>query len=217
MIFCFVIIRNSEKYQRESWIPLVGTFLWGAIVAAGLALVLEELLWGAVSNFFLLSILIAPFIEELLKPVTLCFFKKEIDELEDGLIYGAIAGLGFSATENVIYGLRFWNEGIIVLIALLYIRTLGSGLLHGSATAITGLGYSSLVLKKKTLFTFLPYFFCALFVHSLFNLFSYSALTIHQIIGVVFAVVFAVLMMIWVQKRIQVLDTKESRLSASTS
>ncbi len=33
------------------------------------------------------------------------FLKGEIDEVEDGIVYGAACGLGFGATENILYGL----------------------------------------------------------------------------------------------------------------
>ena len=36
--------------------------------------------------------------------------KQEVDEIEDGIVYGAACGLGFGATENVLYGL---SEGAV--------------------------------------------------------------------------------------------------------
>ena len=58
-------------------------------------------------SFLLLSVIIAPIIEELSKALGLRLIKNQIFELEDGLIYGAVAGFGFAATENLIYGSMF--------------------------------------------------------------------------------------------------------------
>ena len=76
--------------------------------------------------------------------------KKEITELEDGLIYGAVAGLGFSATENLFYGYSFLSEGLAVFLILIIIRSFGGCLLHASATALTGYGYGKSIINNTS-------------------------------------------------------------------
>ena len=206
MAFVAIWIRNAEKYNRESWLYLLITFLWGALIATTMSLKLEGLAIPHVTNFFILSVIIAPIIEEFSKPLVLRFIKKEIREVEDGLIYGAVAGLGFAATENLMYGMIFWDHGVAVLLSLFYVRTVGSAFLHASATALTGYGYSTKLLKKKSFKSILPYFLLAIVVHSLFNFFAFSALTANQIVGTVFAVLFAVSLLMWIRKRIVYFD-----------
>jgi len=119
-------IRNTEKYQRQSWKSIFVCFLWGASIAIIAALILEVLLSiplavsvGNVSMItFLTVVVIAPVAEEFTKPLALSLktVKREIKELEDGLIYGAVAGLGFSATENLFYGYAFFSEGFFVFL-----------------------------------------------------------------------------------------------------
>jgi len=172
-------IRNTEIYNRERWIPIIVCFLWGATVAVAASIILEIGLEISITtsfdsaNFIGLStaIFIAPFVEELVKPFALSTktVKNEIDELEDGLIYGAVAGLGFSATENLFYGYSFLSEGLVVFLILIIIRSFGGCLLHASATALTGYGYGRTIINKTSKIRIIPYFVIAVLAHSLFN------------------------------------------------
>jgi len=208
IIFVFIWIRNTEKYNRESWLSIIFTFLWGAAIATSASFLLETVVSDHITSLLILSVVIAPIVEEISKPLALRFVKKEINEIEDGLIYGAVIGLGFAATENLIYGVRFWDQGLIVLFSLFYLRTVGSSLLHASATALTGYGYSSKLIHKRSFLSILPFFLLAVVVHGLFNLFAFSAQTLNQIFGVVVAVLFAITLMTWIRKKIMFLDKK---------
>jgi len=129
-------IRNTERIARERWWPIFICFLWGATIAVIASLILEGLLLIPVSLTFadasiiglVIAILIAPIVEEFTKPLALGLktVKRELDELEDGLIYGAAAGLGFSATENLFYGAGFLTEGIAFFIVMMAIRSFGA-------------------------------------------------------------------------------------------
>jgi len=128
-------IRNTEKYNREKWKPIILCFVWGATIAIIASLILELILGISLATSFddynsfglVMTIIIAPFAEELTKPLALRLktVKKELDELEDGLIYGAVAGLGFSATENLLYGWSFMSEGLLFFFVLIIIRSIG--------------------------------------------------------------------------------------------
>ena len=214
MIIFLIWIRNTEKYNKESWTPLVIAFFWGAVIATILSLVIERFVSDYITSFFLLSVVCAPFIEELLKFFGLWVVHKDIDEVEDGFIFGIVTGLGFAATENFIYGVTFWDEGILVLISLFYIRTVASSLLHASATSLTGYGFAVQRVGKKPILLFLPYLLLAVGIHALFNLFAYSALVFHQIIGVVLAAVFAVSLFSYIRKRIMYHDHESMKQAA---
>jgi len=209
MILVCIWIRNSELYERESWTPLVYCFIWGSLIATSAAFLLEQTLSLHVHSFLLLSVFFAPLIEESIKPLILKFLSKEINELEDGFIFGAIIGLGFAATENLIYGIRFWNEGLLVLISLFYIRSIGTSFLHASTTSITGYGYSKTKHAQRSFLNIFPYFALAVGLHSLFNLFVFSAYINYQILGVVIAVVIAFSMLIWIREKIQFFDKRQ--------
>lgn len=184
-IIYVIWIRNTEKYNRERWIPIIICFIWGASIAIIASIFLELFLEISLTasiqstNLFGLStaIIIAPFVEELVKPFALRtrIVKREIKELEDGLIYGAVAGLGFSATENLFYGYSFLSEGLVVFLILIIVRSFGGCLLHASATALTGYGYGKTLINGTSKFRIVPYFIIAVFAHALYNfLVSYN-------------------------------------------
>lgn len=172
-------IRNTEKYNRQTWRSIFLCFLWGATISVIAAIILEYFL-----NFSLTPsmndqdylnliavILIAPFVEEFTKPLALRLkiVRREINEPEDGLIYGAIAGLGFSATENLLYGWSFMKEGLLFFFILISVRSVGACLLHASATAWTGYGYGKTILKGTSIIRVLPYFLFAILLHATYN------------------------------------------------
>ena len=172
-------IRNTEEINREKWKSIILCFIWGATIAVIAALILEFILDFSISpsindqnTLSLVSvIIIAPFAEELAKPLALRLksVKKELDELEDGLIYGAIAGLGFSATENLLYGLDFLSEGLLFFFIFMSIRSFGGCLLHASATAWTGYGYGKTIMKNTSFIRVIPYFLLAMLIHAFYN------------------------------------------------
>ncbi len=215
-IIYVIWIRNTEKYNREPWFPILVTFVWGATVSVIMAFLIENALSIQVEKIFkrldivtiVLGVIIAPLVEEFTKPLILGTktVKRKIDEIEDGFIYGAIAGLGFSATENLIYGFRFSNEGIITIIALFYIRSIGCSLLHASATAFTGYGYSKTLIHKRSILNVIPFFIIATTAHSMYNIFAFSSLFLNQVIGVVFAVIFSILFIRLVRREIVSMD-----------
>ncbi len=210
-----VWIRNTEKYEREPWRAIFISFLWGATIAIVASLILETVFsipvyasFGGISASFILAVIIAPFSEELTKPLILSFgaVKKEINELEDGLIYGAAAGLGFSATENLFYSMGFLEYGIEMFIILVIIRTIGGCLLHASATAMTGYGYSRYLMGKGN--GIAVYFIIAMMMHSLYN-FIVSVDIWGAGISIILAIIFAMAAIKHVRRKIVELDTNK--------
>lgn len=208
-------IRNTEKCNREKWITISICFLWGASIAVIAALIIEVILEislvASINDYDSFSILtviiIAPFAEELTKPLALRLksVKKEIDEFEDGLIYGAVAGLGFSATENLFYGYYFLSEGLLFFIILISLRSFGGCLLHASATSLTGYGYGKAIMKHTTVLRIVPYFALAIFVHASYN-FLVSFETIGLVTGLIAAFTFVTFTITLVRKKIRTLD-----------
>ena len=171
-------IRNTEKYNREKWRSIALSFLWGSTIAVIAAIILEVFLNYSIApsinpsmSHLIAIVVIAPFAEELTKPLALRLktIKKELVEPEDGLIYGAVAGLGFSATENLFYGYDFLSEGMMIFFILIFIRSIGGCFLHASATAWTGYGYGKTIMNKTSFVRVLPYFILAIFVHAFYN------------------------------------------------
>jgi RsiW-degrading membrane proteinase PrsW (M82 family) len=158
---------------------------------------------------FLVTVVIAPVIEEFTKPLALHLksVKNNLDELEDGLIYGAVAGLGFSATENLLYGNSFLSEGFFLFLVLMAIRSFGGCLLHASATALTGYGYGKTVMKHSSILGVVPYFVLAIFLHGFYNfLLSYEFVGV--ISGLFLAFLFVLITITIIRNKIRSLDEK---------
>lgn len=127
-------------------------FLWGALPAIILALVLNSL--GSLPFLYLGgeelanaagAVLIAPVVEESVKGIALLglffFFRHEIDSWLDGIIYGAMVGMGFAIVENAVYFVDQFNQGgFEAWTALVILRAFVFGLNHALFTAMTGLG-----------------------------------------------------------------------------
>jgi len=210
-------IRNTERYHRERWKAIAFSFLWGASIAIIAALILEIFLDAQVNVSLqqgsliqiIATILIAPFAEELVKPLALGTktIKRELNELEDGIIYGAVAGLGFSATENLFYGTTFLQEGLVYFFILMTIRSIGGCLLHASATAITGYGYGKTLLHHTSKIRILPYFAIAMIMHAGYN-FLVSWETIGVVSGLFLAFVLVYISIKAIRGKIKKLDNR---------
>ena len=162
-VIYMVIVRNTEKYRREPWRAVVKSFLWGATFGVIIAAIIELVLVHFYSESFhllrsyeflaehkesldavVIAVIIAPFVEEATKAYGVITSRKYVDEPEDGFIYGSSSGFGFAATENLLYEVSaLLSGGIIAWAIVAMIRSISSALLHGSATAMTGFGYSS--------------------------------------------------------------------------
>lgn len=163
-------IRKTERFQTEPWSPLLGRFLFGALVATFVAAILEAIL-VAVGNdvsraypapeftflngnstlgAFFLVLVIAPFVEEGLKASGVTGIRNRLRLVADGPVYGASVGLGFGFFETFLYGLgAFLVGGLVAGLVLIVVRSLSSVLLHGSTTAMFGYGYASSVLEGR--------------------------------------------------------------------
>ena len=172
-------IRNVERFNRNPMTRMLFIFAWGAIGAILLAVVLEsrlnvrfdQLRPSAIPAELWLAALLAPICEEPVKVVGLYLLrKKHLFEEEDGLIYGAAAGLGFSATENLLYEVVALSEfGFEGWVATALMRTLTSTLLHASSSAIAGWGVAKArrdPAKAGAVFTHLG---AAMLLHGSFN------------------------------------------------
>jgi RsiW-degrading membrane proteinase PrsW (M82 family) len=210
-------IRNTEHCHRQQWYSIFLCFVWGATIAIIASLILEivfQIPLESSMSFnevtpFLLVIVIAPIVEEFTKPLVLRLrlVKSNITELEDGLIYGAVAGLGFSATENLLYGYSFLSEGFFIFLVLMATRSVGGCLLHASATALTGYGFGKTVMKKSSFLGVIPYFILAIFLHGFYNfIVSYEFFGVLS--GLVLALLFVIFTISMIRNKIRTLDAK---------
>jgi RsiW-degrading membrane proteinase PrsW (M82 family) len=141
-----------DQYEKEPVWLLSAAFVWGAIPAALLALLFNTLL--SLPFYFLLSEssadlasggAIAPVVEEVTKGLVLFLIlvvrRNELDSPLDGIIYGAMVGMGFAMVENVLYYTSYFSEsGVSGWNELVLVRGVIFGLNHALYSSLTGLG-----------------------------------------------------------------------------
>lgn len=145
-----LLVLRLDRYEKEPRRALLTAFGWGA-VGAVLFSVVASLLFQAIvvtavaaeSAAFLTVAVGAPVIEESCKGLALVailiFYRRELDNVLDGLVYGALIGLGFAMTENVLYfGGAYLAEGVAGLGQLFVARAIIDGFGHAAYTATTG-------------------------------------------------------------------------------
>jgi RsiW-degrading membrane proteinase PrsW (M82 family) len=175
-----------DRYEKEPLILLGIAFLWGAVIAAGAAYVINTLLGigiymltgsGQVADVTTAS-LVAPFVEEGLKGSALLLillaFRSEFDSVLDGIIYAGITALGFAATENFlyIYEQGFAHGGWAGLWHLVIVRDLVVAWQH---PFFTGIGLAVARLNKSVLVKLIAPvtgYACAVLAHAFHNTFS---------------------------------------------
>lgn len=147
-IILAIRLRNAEEHRPEPWRVLSYAFLWGATLAAILSIVVQTSLDDRFRRVLIpatalsvLTVVIAPLSEELSKALGLRLIDDKHPEPEDGYIYGGAVGLGFAATENLIYILEAYAVGGEQLAtATAFYRGVATVALHGAASAIAGHG-----------------------------------------------------------------------------
>lgn len=177
-----IMIARAKRYRREPRMAIFKAFLWGATGAAAIALVVNTLTMGAfvrpalgyddAMSMIVVAVIVAPLVEETVKPMVLYMgtVRRNCDELVDGLIYGAVAGLGFAATENLLYEtaalLEHGPEGFITTAIA---RTFSATLLHATASAIVGYGIAFHLNRRWGILVLPPMFLFAVMIHAGYN------------------------------------------------
>jgi RsiW-degrading membrane proteinase PrsW (M82 family) len=211
-----------DRYEPEPLRMIVLTFLWGATIAAFVAIVLNtagealvsEELGSDVGELYGYSIS-APIVEEGAKGLALFgiyrFFRREFNGVIDGIVYAALVGLGFAMTENVLYyGRGAAEEGIVGAVSTFVVRGLMSPFAHPVFTAMTGIGLGIAVsTRSRTLRTVAPLLGlgAAMALHSLWNTSAGSGLFlgVYLLIMVPIFVLIAVIVVVALRREARVI------------
>jgi protease PrsW len=152
-IYAALIIALDRHVREPVWL-LAGAFFWGAVVATSFAIVLNtgaesiiKLMIGANPGLAqqLTASFSAPPVEETSKGLALLliwvFFRAQINDVVDGIVLGALVGLGFAMTENILYFARAYADGGLIGAGVnFYVRVILGGFGHSMYTAATGAG-----------------------------------------------------------------------------
>jgi RsiW-degrading membrane proteinase PrsW (M82 family) len=232
-ILYLVWIRNAEVCRRESMGSVLMAFGFAAIASLGAAYIIESLLvtalyspgsilsrgiWGIQPDdqnvqLVILAVFIAPLVEEFTKSWAVLAMRPRLNEIEDGFVYGAAAGLGFAAVENVLYNATGLVQGAEVFLVIAISRALTSTLLHASATAITGYGIARSKFHKLSGHpeSWAIYYLTAVLLHAFFNLFAImgnfaSDVGFVSLIGLMLGFLMAWIVFTWIHSSIKHLD-----------
>ena len=158
---CVAALYWADRYEKEPKRLLATAFLWGAVPALLVAVVVRLFfrlpvdLLGAEAIDAVRAGLVAPLIEETLKGIIVIFiavrYRREFDNVLDGIIYGAMVGFGFAMTGNMLsYIGAFLLRGFSGLGNTILIEGVLYGLNHAFYSAIfgAGLGYARLMQRR---------------------------------------------------------------------
>jgi protease PrsW len=160
----WLFISSMDFLEREPPLLLATAFSWGAMVATMAAMPGNRALLGLTAKLvgpdFAMAwgpAIASPAIEELLKALGLVMIvlvaRQQINSVLDGMVYGALIGLGFQVVENIFYALNaveMANEGDTVgpVVATFLLRGFLSGLWsHTLFSALAGAGIAWFLVR----------------------------------------------------------------------
>ncbi len=156
------IIYWADQYEKEPVWLLTATFIWGALPSILLVWLIQNELIAPITAQLgttaggAVNVLSTPLLEESVKAAGLLLLllrhREEIDAPLDGMIYGAMVGMGFGMVENSIYYATALEEGgMAVFGASILLRGVAFGLVHALFTSLMGWGFAIMMLKRNRL------------------------------------------------------------------
>jgi protease PrsW len=156
------VIYYLDLYEREPVSILVAALLWGGITSVTFSMytntplmeVIYKLTGDATFTNEWSAALTAPFVEELYKGLgvvlLIAIARRELDDVLDGFVWGAMVGVGFLLVEDVLYFVRAFAETgeMASVFQMFMIRILGAGpYSHFLYTGLVGMGLAYYVVR----------------------------------------------------------------------
>jgi RsiW-degrading membrane proteinase PrsW (M82 family) len=203
ILICFWL----DRYEPEPASYRLAALGWGAVAAVVLSFIAEQLLFGLPGTTgFLAGAVGAPIVEELAKGLFLVaiviFRRSEINGLLDGIIYGALVGIGFAFVEDIVYYLQSLQAGQLGI--TFFLRGIMGPFAHPLFTAATGIGIGIAVsTRRRGVRVLAPIlgFLAAILMHAIWNgsalwgangfLFAYGAIMLPLLVVVLALAIWA--------------------------
>lgn len=168
-LLALLIVMDSFKLLP---IRFVLQAIGGGVVAAAIALLVNSSLIDGMSvPIALVTRLIAPVVEELLKLLFVIYAvrSRRVGFPVDAAIVGFAVGTGFALIENAYYLLAMPSAGV----TLWLVRGFGAAVLHGATTAIAAIIAQSLASRApgQGMRVFVPGALAAVVLHAVYNQF----------------------------------------------
>jgi RsiW-degrading membrane proteinase PrsW (M82 family) len=202
-LICFWL----DRYEPEPASYRLAALGWGAVAAVVLSFIAEQFLFGLPgTNEIVAAAVGAPVVEELAKGLFLVaiviFRRSEIDGLLDGIIYGALVGIGFAFVEDIVYYLQSLQAGQLGI--TFFLRGIMGPFAHPLFTAATGIGIGIAVSTRRPGVRVLAPilgFLAAILMHAIWNgsafwgangfLFAYGAIMLPLLVVVLALAIWA--------------------------
>lgn len=160
-------LRKDRLRPEPRWL-LIKLFVWWLVLVVPAAVI--EL--AIPSTEFIMLVVVAPIVEELLKIFTtwkLTQWDKAFDEPIDGIMYACAVALGFAALENIFYLWEAANAGNVTTV--FFIRALLTVPGHALFTSMAwyALWLYTCVPKYKNKKILIVWIGLAILMHGLFN------------------------------------------------
>lgn len=141
-----------DRYEPEPARYRAAALGWGGVVAVGLSLVLEDLLFALPgTGDFVDTAITAPLVEEAGKGLFLVaivvFRRSQVHGLLDGIVYAALVGIGFAFVEDISYYLSSLQAGELPVVFVL--RGVMGPFAHPLFTSATGVGVGLAVTSRR--------------------------------------------------------------------
>ncbi len=201
------VVLFIDRLEPEPRVNLVFGFLWGAGIAALVAIVVNtagleyitQPALGASAGEYVSATAGAPVVEETLKGLFLVWLlrwrRQELDGPTDGIVYAAMVGLGFAMTENIGYYINALvnpvHGGAALLGYTFVLRGILSPFLHPTFTSMTGIGAAYAASHRNRGWALPLGWVAAICLHALWN-----GLSIFGLAGTLVAYVFLLCLLV---------------------
>jgi RsiW-degrading membrane proteinase PrsW (M82 family) len=174
-----------DRFEAEPTKYLVAAFLWGALIAALLAGLLNtsaQVVFAAASDSesaaLATAVVSAPLVEEAAKGLLVLLVwrlrRREFDGITDGMVYAGVVAAGFAFTENIQYlGLAYQEGGEQMLTGVFLVRCLVTPFAHPMFTVMFGIGVGIAATSTRAatrVLAPLTGFVLAVLLHGIWNL-----------------------------------------------
>src|SRR5215213_1167907 len=164
-----------DRYEPEPARYRLAALGWGGVVAVAFSLIAEGLLFAVPgTSSFVDTAVTAPLVEEagkgLFLVVVVLFRRAQIHGLLDGLVYGALVGVGFAFVEDVFYYLSSIESGALSL--TFFLRGVMGPFAHPLFTSALGIGIGvAVTTRRPAVRVFAPIlgYAAAVLMHAIWN------------------------------------------------
>jgi len=143
-----------DRWEPEPARLLLLAFLWGAVVAVVISLVLELATSEVLGSGIVLR-LVGPAIEEAAKGAFVLLMltgarRREFDGVVDGLVYAGFTAVGFAFVEDIGYIAESFGQGTETTVTTVVLRLVLAPFAHPLFTSLIGLGFGLAINRRGT-------------------------------------------------------------------